>query len=291
MHSNLKTLERKASGSSAGSRSGKIRATIQRKMKRHKCGQPDRRIANLQDRGNFFQKLFSSSNNARSRARTDARERRRNSIDILDQIFGGSADAERLRQARLDRQELERQRRTLQGRQIWSTAKRLKNYNTFRTVCVRKCDGYYFPVSFSTNADGLENDANACAYMCPGTEMELFTHHTSRETAEDMVSIIDGTPYTELANAFAHQEQFDPKCSCDFSLLKRSYNIDIPDSVILDKLSKGLRNQKTPLPTWREDTASNKPKYFKPSSKVAKASKDRKKRPVRVIGDAFFPTQ
>ena len=94
----------------------------------------------------------------------------------------------------------------------------------------------------------------ACKLMCPGTQMELFSHKTATETSEQMVSTVDGTLYTSLKTAFAHREKFDPKCACNFKLVKRSYNIDIPDSVWLAKLTNSFfKEKKTALPAWRSD--------------------------------------
>jgi hypothetical protein len=33
---------------------------------------------------------------------------------------------------------------------------------TFRTVCVRTCDGYYFPISYSTVPNRFTDDQNTC---------------------------------------------------------------------------------------------------------------------------------
>ena len=38
---------------------------------------------------------------------------------------------------------------------------------TFRTLCVRTCDGYYFPISFSTTSDQFREDAHTCAGDVP----------------------------------------------------------------------------------------------------------------------------
>src|SRR5690606_21240858 len=40
-------------------------------------------------------------------------------------------------------------------------------YGTFRTLCVRTCDGYYFPISFSTTTERFADDERACRAMCP----------------------------------------------------------------------------------------------------------------------------
>ncbi|WP_349361010.1 DUF2865 domain-containing protein [Stappia sp.] len=84
---------------------------------------------------------------------------------------------------------------------------------TFRTMCVRTCDGFYFPVSFSTTQKGFGRDAAICRSMCPGAEAQLFVHRNPGETAENLVSL-DGMPYGELANAYTFRSKFVPDCSC-----------------------------------------------------------------------------
>lgn len=83
---------------------------------------------------------------------------------------------------------------------------------TYRTMCVRHCDGYYFPMSFSTTRDRFGDDAAVCARMCPEAEVALYFHASGVEPA-DMVSI-DGAAYSDLPAAFRYREHFDPGCSC-----------------------------------------------------------------------------
>jgi Protein of unknown function (DUF2865) len=88
--------------------------------------------------------------------------------------------------------------------------------DTFRTLCVRKCDGYYFPISFSTTKDNFKRDTVACQSMCPGTEVELFMHKVPEEESEDMVSQ-KGEPYKAMSYAFAYRGDGvakDPACRC-----------------------------------------------------------------------------
>lgn len=84
---------------------------------------------------------------------------------------------------------------------------------TFRTVCVRSCDGYYFPISFSTTRDRLEADEAACQRMCPAGDVSLFYYARRGERPEQMVSI-SGTPYTTLENAFRYRSELDESCIC-----------------------------------------------------------------------------
>jgi len=39
-------------------------------------------------------------------------------------------------------------------------------FATYRTLCVRLCDGYYFPVSFSTLPNHFQRDADQCQSQC-----------------------------------------------------------------------------------------------------------------------------
>ena len=54
---------------------------------------------------------------------------------------------------------------------------------TFRSVCVRLCDGYYFPISFAVTSDRLERDAQVCASRC-GSQGRLFVHNNPGGSAE-----------------------------------------------------------------------------------------------------------
>ena len=47
---------------------------------------------------------------------------------------------------------------------------------TFRTVCVRTCDGAYFPVSFATVQGRFADDEKTCKALCPATEASLFAY-------------------------------------------------------------------------------------------------------------------
>ncbi|HWT31337.1 MAG TPA: DUF2865 domain-containing protein, partial [Propylenella sp.] len=84
---------------------------------------------------------------------------------------------------------------------------------TFRTLCVRSCDGYYFPISFSTTQDRFGDDARTCTSMCPGADTKLYYHPNPGGSPEDMLSI-DGQPYSMLPTAFQHRKSVNPSCSC-----------------------------------------------------------------------------
>jgi hypothetical protein len=85
--------------------------------------------------------------------------------------------------------------------------------STYRTVCVRTCDGFFFPLSFSTTQENFARDADRCQRTCPGTQAEMFAYPNPGGDMDQAVSI-NGEAYTSLANAFLYQKQFVKGCSC-----------------------------------------------------------------------------
>jgi hypothetical protein len=87
---------------------------------------------------------------------------------------------------------------------------------TYRTLCVRTCDGYYFPVSFSTTSSHFAGDAKECASMCPGAETQLYYHSIPDQEPEEMISLAR-KPYALLPAAFKYRRDGlgkDPTCTC-----------------------------------------------------------------------------
>lgn len=85
----------------------------------------------------------------------------------------------------------------------------------FRTLCVRTCDGYFFPISYSVSSAAFERDEMACRAACPGTRVELYHHRVPGEESDRMVSASTGLPYSELPTAFAYKSgAADPAPAC-----------------------------------------------------------------------------
>jgi hypothetical protein len=84
---------------------------------------------------------------------------------------------------------------------------------TYRTVCVRSCDGAYFPVSFATVPARFPDDEKTCKALCPATEATLFSYRNPGEDMNQAVSV-NGQPYTALPNAFRFRQEFNPSCAC-----------------------------------------------------------------------------
>jgi len=83
---------------------------------------------------------------------------------------------------------------------------------TFRTLCVRTCDGYYFPISFSTTRSAFGRDADRCTASC-GSDARLFYHPNPGGKVEDMVDL-SGLGYASLPNAFKYRQSLASSCAC-----------------------------------------------------------------------------
>jgi hypothetical protein len=79
-------------------------------------------------------------------------------------------------------------------------------------VCVRTCDGSFFPVSYSgigSRADSLEE---VCRALCPNADMALYSFPFGGTI--DEAESPTGEPYANLPNAGKFQQTYDASCSC-----------------------------------------------------------------------------
>jgi Protein of unknown function (DUF2865) len=81
------------------------------------------------------------------------------------------------------------------------------------SVCVRLCDGYYFPVGPLSRADQLPNHEAACSRLCPDAATQLYVQPTGSDRIEDAVSR-DGARYSALPAAFRNRTALSKTCAC-----------------------------------------------------------------------------
>ena len=77
----------------------------------------------------------------------------------------------------------------------------------------RLCDGFYFPVSFSTLPNYFDRDADVCQQKC-AAPAELFYHRNPGDAMEQAVSHRSKQTYTSLKTAFRYRKEFIAGCSC-----------------------------------------------------------------------------
>lgn len=84
----------------------------------------------------------------------------------------------------------------------------------YQTMCVRTCDGYYFPLTYETGAENFARDQAQCQAQCPGAQ--LFFKPTGEERPEAMISL-GGQAYRDMPNAFKFRKagaNATPQCTC-----------------------------------------------------------------------------
>ncbi len=195
---------------------------------------------------------------------------------------------------------------------------------TYRTVCVRTCDGYYFPISYSTVPTKFDDDEQLCRRLCPATEATLYTYRNPGEDISRAVSS-SGRNYSELPTAFSYRKQFNAACSCRLpgqswaEALKQGddQTLERGDIVVTEERAKQLSQprfdaQGKPVNLDPNPGRPAPPKNAKPNADApanatsspsggaaaaatppteAKAEEDPSKRKVRAVGPAFYPVR
>ncbi len=83
----------------------------------------------------------------------------------------------------------------------------------YRTMCVRMCDGYYFPVSFKASSNQFGTDTQFCNSDCYNAPTKLFYYANPGGSIENMRAL-DGVLYKDIANAFKYRKEYVTDCRC-----------------------------------------------------------------------------
>ena len=176
----------------------------------------------------------------------------------------------------------------------------------FRTMCVRTCDGYYFPVSHASTTSQLPRDQSICNALCPASETRLYVHRNADQETEDMVSL-RGEPYTALPAAFKYRTQArNPLCTCG-AANPRSAGLAVSDAEKLASLTPTKPKQddfleSLPAPTTRPNLFADAETLADEASGLTRETIMRfvgqesgemqlsaSNRKVRVVGPEFLP--
>jgi hypothetical protein len=200
----------------------------------------------------------------------------------------------------------------------------LSGSGTYRTVCVRTCDGYYFPISYSTVPTKFYEDERLCQRLCPASEVALYSHRNPGEDVTQAVSS-SGRSYSELPNAFSYRKQYNPACSCRApgqswaEALRQldDHTLERGDIVVTEEQAKAMSQPRTDAqgkPIKLEvnparnapagkNAAAGAPKSTAAQNPAPPAAvpappapeeppeEDHSKRKVRAVGPAFYPTR
>jgi hypothetical protein len=180
---------------------------------------------------------------------------------------------------------------------------------TYRTICVRTCDGFYYPVSYATNPARFAEDEKVCRQSCPAAEVQLYSHRNPGEDINQAVSVNSQQPYPALPNAFRYRTSFDQSCSCrrpGETWAQSLKNIDDTtveqgDIVVNDQRARQLSQprvdaqgkpiRQAPVAPARPDPRAAQTAAPAPAAAPAEEpSKPDPKRTVRAVGPVFIPS-
>jgi Protein of unknown function (DUF2865) len=82
-----------------------------------------------------------------------------------------------------------------------------------QAVCVRDCDGGFFPLDLSVTQSDPDQMTGLCQALCPNTAVSVYTRSPSQDIST-AVSLDGETPYSESPNALKFERTFDSTCTC-----------------------------------------------------------------------------
>ena len=178
---------------------------------------------------------------------------------------------------------------------------------TFRTVCVRSCDGGYFPISFATVPARFPDDERTCKNLCPAAEATLFTYRNPGEDISQAVSI-NGQPYSSSPNAFRYRQEFNPSCSCKAagqtwsdalkSIDDKAAAEQQGDIIVTEESAKMMsRPLAAPAAATKKGaapaagTTANTPAPGGPAAAAPSTDAASENKPIRSVGPTFIPAR
>jgi hypothetical protein len=175
---------------------------------------------------------------------------------------------------------------------------------TYRTVCVRTCDGGYFPISFATSPARFADDERSCKALCPATEANLYAYRNPGEDINQAVSV-NGQPYTALPNAFHYRSEFNPSCSCRApgqtwaDALKgvddKAEAAQQGDIIVTEESAKKMQRPLTKQPTAARKGTTTATAPATPTDASAQAPADpgpaTDSKQIRSVGPTFIPAR
>ncbi|MBR0848460.1 DUF2865 domain-containing protein [Bradyrhizobium diazoefficiens] len=174
---------------------------------------------------------------------------------------------------------------------------------TYRTVCVRTCDGAYFPISFATTPARFPDDEKTCKALCPAAEAVLYAHRNPGEDMNSAVSI-GGQPYTALPTAFKFRSEFNPSCSCKAAGQSWADALKSADDkaaveqqgdiIVTEESAKKMQQQRlskgAPAAGKKGAATANAPAATQPAE-TAPPTTSSENKPIRSVGPSFLPQQ
>jgi len=130
----------------------------------------------------------------------------------------------------------------------------------YRTVCVRKCDGYFFPIAYQRQKGGFERDQKICNGIY-GEELAELYYYLSDGTI-DIARSTSGGAYKDQPFAYLYQREFRAECQgqlqAGLSKVKESF-------LAATEMGRFKQVAMVPIPVPRP-SSSNGPEIAEPIS-------------------------
>lgn len=145
----------------------------------------------------------------------------------------------------------------------------------YKTVCVRLCDGFYFPVSASVGRDRLETDEATCQRSC-SSPAKLY-YYRNRDGSPETMTDREGHPYLGLMTAFLHRVTYDPACTCKATPWSEEANAEHRVYALEGDKAKGAAIDEAALARLKEKVADSKlqARILSGAAAIAIAGEDR----------------
>jgi hypothetical protein len=115
-----------------------------------------------------------------------------------------------------------------------------------RTVCVRTCDGYFFPVANLKHNSDISSHQATCDTLCPQAETKLFVMPAGSENMDEAVAAGGGELYSQLLAKINTSGDKAKSCGChsvagdpvESKAVFNDHTLRVGDSVVT---SQGVR--------------------------------------------------
>jgi hypothetical protein len=176
-----------------------------------------------------------------------------------------------------------------------------------QALCVRSCDGGFFPLNFSARSASTNDLQQMCQALCPNTPVQLFTRNPRSDISTALGA--DGTAYQDLPNALKYAKAFDPACACKppnqswvealahaEQVLDEMGGAKASDTVVTEQQSRDMAQPAQPKPGKANDRKLGPTPVSAPVAPAApsrekkvieSAAPDGSPRQVRVVGPNF----
>jgi hypothetical protein len=166
----------------------------------------------------------------------------------------------------------------------------------YQTLCVRACDGYYFPIEYAVSRNRFQANAQTCQAMYGGAGAQLFVMPSDGDIA-DATPVSGGKPYGSQPYAFAYRQNFNPSCAAQLQ--------DTVAAVATEPTRAGTASpstaaaatapktplpipQRRPVPSEDPETLANALGNITPRSLAVAAAPTLSPSGIRVVGAGYY---